>query len=132
MDNNNVEDDDDDEEEEVAARVMGGVCWVPSPSTDADTCPPSPLGNILTPLGKILELRRNGKLREGTVLVAVRGVAVVVVVWLLAWLLVAAVLLLVVAVVVVLALWLWQMACRARAGDVAKSKRTYDDVNRPK
>ena len=77
-DNNNVDDDDEDEEEDVV-RVMGGVCGVPSPNTDADTCPPSPLGNILTPLGKILELRRKGKLREGTVLVAASGVTVVVV-----------------------------------------------------
>ena len=129
-DNNNVDDDDDDDEEEDAVRMVGGVCEVPSPSTEADTCPPSPLGNMLTPLGKILELRRKGKLREGTVLVAVSGVTVVVV-WWLVWLLVAAVLL-VVAVVMVVVLWLWQMACRARAGDVAKSKSTYDDVNRPK
>ena len=88
------------------------MCEGASPSTDADACPASPLGSMLAvvPLGKILELRRKGKLRDGTALVlAVVEGTVGLVLWLLA---------VVVAVVVVL-LWWWQMACSARAGEVA-------------
>ena len=90
-------------------------------SSDAEACeacPPSILlGKILALLGKILELRRKGKLKDGPALAAVSGVVELLLLLLLLLLLFVVVLLLSVLVE-------WQMAWRARAGDVAKSKST--------